>query len=291
MRDWEGFSPHSPEAYENYRQTLYGYERTPLNAVVESVDHEMDICRRERVTFDAVYANDRVVAYLHLPTSSQPPYQTVVWYPGSGAHQMSWDQYRKSYHDILKLLMRKGRAVVIPMYNNTYDRRIDTSSWDNYGLQTRNLVVQQAQDLARTIDYLETRADIDSSRLAYVGYVWGAIHGTRVLAYEERVKTGIFLYSAYCACTGQVHPSVDPARFAPFIKIPVLMINGKDAVGHTYEAAQRPMYNLLGTPEKDKKLILFPGGHTVPVDCRAQHDEAILDWLDKYLGPVTTIDP
>jgi hypothetical protein len=43
------------------------------------------------------------------------------------------------------------------------------------------------------------------------------------------------------------------------------------------------MYDLLGTPEKNKKLVLFESDHIPP------HNELvreILAWLDQYLGPV-----
>jgi dipeptidyl aminopeptidase/acylaminoacyl peptidase len=47
------------------------------------------------------------------------------------------------------------------------------------------------------------------------------------------------------------------------------------------------MFRLLGTPGKDKKLVLSDGGHGLP---NAERKETIrketLDWYDRYLGPV-----
>ena len=70
------------------------------------------------------------------------------------------------------------------------------------------------------------------------------------------------------------------------VKIPVLMINGRDSVCQPFDAAQKPLYDLLGTPEQHKKLILHPGGHTIPRAYREQQHQAISDWYDTYLGPV-----
>jgi eukaryotic-like serine/threonine-protein kinase len=124
--------------------------------------------------------------------------------------------------------------------------------------------------------------------IAYVGYGWGASIAPRMLAYESRIRAAVLLYGALCACSEKAHPSVDHARFAPFFKIPALLINGRDSIIQPYETDQKPLYDLLGTPEKDKKFIRFPGGHTIPWEYQQQYNQAIIDWLDTYLGPVVT---
>ena len=47
--------------------------------------------------------------------------------------------------------------------------------------------------------------------------------------------------------------------------------------------SQMPMYNLFGTPLKDKKIIVYEAGHRVP---RIELIKETLAWYDKYLGPV-----
>ena len=37
---------------------------------------------QEKITFDAAYDKDRVIAYLFLPRNTPPPYQTVIYFPG-----------------------------------------------------------------------------------------------------------------------------------------------------------------------------------------------------------------
>jgi hypothetical protein len=51
----------------------------------------------------------------------------------------------------------------------------------------------------------------------------------------------------------------------------------------SYETSQRPFLEILGTPDEHKKHVLFDGGHFAP---RHEVMKEILDWLDRYLGPV-----
>ncbi len=45
------------------------------------------------------------------------------------------------------------------------------------------------------------------------------------------------------------------------------------------------MFNMLGTPLKDKQHIVLETPHDV-TEQRPQLVKAVLDWLDRYLGPV-----
>ena len=67
------------------------------------------------------------------------------------------------------------------------------------------------------------------------------------------------------------------------VRIPVLMLNGRYDHFFPVESSQIPLFRLLGTPEKDKKHVLYETGHAPP---RKEFIRESLDWLDKYLGPV-----
>jgi hypothetical protein len=49
------------------------------------------------------------------------------------------------------------------------------------------------------------------------------------------------------------------------------------------ETCLEPFHRLLGTPEKDKRLVITDSGHVVP---RNELIKETLDRLDRYLGPV-----
>ena len=61
------------------------------------------------------------------------------------------------------------------------------------------------------------------------------------------------------------------------------MINGRYDHFFPVETSQKPFLKLLGTPDADKKYVLYETGHAPP---RKEVIRESLDWLDKYLGPV-----
>jgi dienelactone hydrolase len=67
---------------------------------------------------------------------------------------------------------------------------------------------EQANDLQRSIDYLETRGDIDT-KLAFFGISWGGIQGSIMLALEERFQVAVLL-----TCVPRVSKD-SPARNMP----------------------------------------------------------------------------
>ena len=280
-RDLSHFVPVSDEVFRSYIDSWYRYDAMELNAKVESADRKLDYCRRERISFDATYPNERVIAYLYLPDKASPPYQTVVWFPGGEARNSPWTDQSHA-HEMTTILL-SGRALIVPIYKGTYERRLERI-YPPDSVQSRNLYVQESQDMRRAIDYLCTRDDIDAAKLAYVGLSWGAQMGSVMIATESRLKTGILLLGGICAC--KRHPASDPANFAPRVTIPMLMLNGREDTIFPLDTAQKPLFNLLGTPPGHKQHILFPGGHSIAWECRDQYHKAIVDWLDQYLGKV-----
>ena len=99
---------------------------------------------------------------------------------------------------------------------------------------------------------------------------------------EKRFQVAI-LWLGGCD-TLRVLPEADPMNFAPRVKVPVLMVNGREDFDLPYATAQVPMFRMLGTPAADKRHAVLAGGHLPP---RPQDVyKEILDWLDRYLGPV-----
>ena len=76
---------------------------------------------------------------------------------------------------------------------------------------------------------------------------------------------------------------ISPAMPKKPSPIPVLMINGRYDFFFPLETSQRPLYELLGTPEEHKRWVVYDGGHAVP---RTKFIEESLAWLDEYLGVV-----
>jgi hypothetical protein len=63
------------------------------------------------------------------------------------------------------------------------------------------------------------------------------------------------------------------------------MLNGRDDFLFDLELNQKPLFRRLGTKEPHKKHVLYDGGHRNLVT-RPDLIGEMLDWFDKYLGPV-----
>jgi hypothetical protein len=62
------------------------------------------------------------------------------------------------------------------------------------------------------------------------------------------------------------------------------MLNGRYDLIIPYETNAKPMFDFLGTPDEDKVQIVFETDHSFP---RNEMIRECLDFLDRYLGPVT----
>jgi cephalosporin-C deacetylase-like acetyl esterase len=276
------FKPASMETVQNYIDTLYQYDKTPLNSFVESTK-DLGYCILKRVSYDASYP-ERISAVLLLPKNAEPPYQTCVWFPGSDAVRSEWKGELKTEQI---LMVKSGRAVLIPFYQATYNRRIEDNKLYQMTIAARNINVQRALDLRRSIDFIEWREDLDAENIAYVGFSWGASIGPVMMAIEDRIKTGVYLLGGLCGCYR--HPAYDAANFTRFVKAPVIMLNGRDDSTHA-NGSQDYFYNTLGTAKKDKKHVRYPGGHSISWEFRDEYNKTILDWLDRYLGSVELLE-
>jgi dienelactone hydrolase len=134
-----------------------------------------------------------------------------------------------------------------------------------------------ARDLARSIDYLESREDMDTDRLAFYGVSWGGVMGTILPAVEPRIKVNV-LYVAGLLFQRSL-PEVDQINYVSRVTAPTIMINGEFDFFFPVETSQKPLYDLLGAPEQDKKYVVHPGSHAVP---RSELIKETLAWLDRY---------
>lgn len=279
VRDFSKERPVPDQVFAIYRR-LYDYDRTPLNVVVEEADSSGADWIRERIAFDAAYG-ERMFAYLFTPKRGTPPFQTVVYFPGSNAiHTRS--SLNLSGVRVFDFILKSGRAVIHPIYKSTYERgdslRSDYADASNF---YKEHVIAWVKDFRRSIDYLETRADIDTTAFAYYGVSWGGYLGGLIPALEPRLKASVLYVAGLENQQGQ--PEVEPINYLPRITIPVLMLNGKYDHYFPEETSQRPFFELLGTPADRKRWVVYEGGHFVP---RTQLITETLDWLDTYLGPV-----
>ena len=277
-RDYAQEKPVPDAVFDGYRH-VYDYDHRPLNAKIESRDTTQEEWNMERVSFDAAYGGERVGAVILLPKHPNGPLQPIVQYQGSG---VIFEDHVTRSDLVLEFLAQNGRAFILPILKSTFERRDSlTSDLPDSSIFWRQHVIMWVQDIQRTLDYLSTRPDMDTTRFGYFGFSWGSNMAPINLAVDQRFKAAVLYVAGLTMERGR--PEVDPLNFLPRVKQPVLMLNGKYDFFFPLELAQKPFFQLLGTPAEQKKWIVYEGGHDVP---RTALISETLAWFDKYLGPV-----
>jgi len=286
LRDFAKETPASDTEFAIYKR-MYTYDPLPLNAGIVATD-EFEHWTRERVEFDLPYG-ERGAAILYIPNNAAPPYEVVLYWPGASAFWMQSidDDYLRPFDFII----RSGRVVAQPIFKGTYDRddedfsvvdedAIWGSDGDTAGKLYLDYQIKWVQEMSRTIDYLETRDDIDTDRLGYNGFSWGGTAASIALAVESRINAAVLNVGGLDDKWGY-QPEGDAFNFVTRVRTPVLMINGEFDTVFPLETSQKPMFELLGTDPAHKKLYVTSAAHFVP------RDELIretLSWYDRYLS-------
>jgi dienelactone hydrolase len=280
-RNYAELQPVSDDIFEIYRHQ-FQYDDLALNANREFRDESPEDWIIEKFSFDAAYENERMIAYLFLPKNAEPPYQTMIFYPGSYAVNNSTfpDAF---FHYFCDFLMKNGIAAVMPVYKSTYERR-GTMPRNNHAPNESHLfteyLIKWIKDLSRTIDYLATRPDFDAGKIGLYTHSWGGVIGAYIPAIEDRVRLCVHVLGGFW---GQALPEADQINYLPRVTVPVLMMNGRYDMTFPFDEEVKPYFDFLGTPENDKVLKVYESDHWVP---KNEMIRETLDWLEKYFGPV-----
>ena len=272
---------YAPVDRDTFRQLLehYRYDRRPANPrVTDTVD--TPAWTRERVWIDGP-DTDSILLYFYAPKSATPPYQTLVYVPGSGVFccqslptEMEW---------AIGPTIQAGRAVLAVVLKGMVERGFEPGfqSPEPSSVAFRDLMVQHATELRLGIDYIETRDDVDMDKLAYVGLSFGAGSRLGFSAVDDRYKAVVYIGGGIDERVKPTLPEADNVNFAPYVSVPKILINGRNDEEHPWFTRALPLWNLLAEP---KELVLVDGGgHVVPLEVRIP---AINDFLDRTLGPV-----
>jgi len=271
----------SDDIFQVYK-SQYHYDRSPLEARVEATDVSPEYWKVETISYNSVKEDERIVTYLFIPKNVKPPCQTVVYFPGGGV--LGHPTSDSIQINIVDFIIMSGRAVAYPVYKGTHERSAGfempiagTQKYVDYEIQLVN-------EVQRTLDYLETRNDINLDKIAFWGYSWGARLGPTILAVEDRFQLGLFLSGGLWV--RKIQPVINEALFAPRVKVPVLMVNGKYDYDFQLGTGQKALFDLLGTKAEDKEHFVLESGHNVFATHREQATRKVLEWLDRYLGRV-----
>jgi dienelactone hydrolase len=271
------------------RQFFFAYDK---RLELDAVERELEAPQGMRCTafeFQSTHGQ-RVPGRLWTPARGGP-FPLVVIQHGTGGHKNElyisgpaayWGQnsgWAVLAIDAPRHGERSGGAVLdIPT--------LWSSAWG-----VRDHQVQLAQDLMRTLDYAETKSELDLSRVGYLGLSMGTIFGVAFVALDSRVGSAVFAIGGSVTAArlkefsrasddeiALVESLVDPTHFAPLISPrPVLMICGRqDDIAPP--AACQKLFDALGEP---KRIEWYDGGH---VDMRGSEFKLIRQFFSETLG-------
>lgn len=278
VQEFTAVEPSSDEAFETAR-SFYTYDADlPLAARVDSARQTESGMRVEWVSVDTPYG-ERLPIRLHIPIDAEPPYSSVVFFPGSNVLRSP------EIEDIdlvpLDFIVRSGRVLIEPVYDGAFQRN-DGRTLQRWGgtASQRELLRHWVQDLGRTIDYLDTRDDMDAQRVAYMGLSLGAVLAPQLLAYEPRFA-GIVLYSGGFGRASSQATIDRQTRLAGRVEAPVLMLVGRDDIVSPLEPHKTAFLRSFGAPDDEKVLRAFDAGHW-PLPMNDVIRETI-DFLERFV--------
>jgi len=281
-RDLRNEEPVSDEVFKIYKG-LYAYDSMPLNAEIVSVD-EFKHWTRERVAFDLPYG-ERGGALLYIPNNIEPPFEPVIFWGGAGV--LIWQSVEEEHTEMFDFLVRDGRVVALPIFNGAYDREdsdigstLTSIEAHSTGTKYRDLQIKWVKELSRTIDYLETRDDVEIDKIGYYGMSWGGAEAPIVLAVEERFDAAVLNVGGLIDEL-EFLPEVDGFNFVHHVRTPTLMLNGEYDTIYPLESSQKPMFDFLGTDPEHKKHYVTAASHFFPRDVLIRESMA---WFDRYLS-------
>jgi len=237
--------------------------------------------------------NVRVPGYLGIPKTGSPPYPCVLQIHGLTGMKSGWwmDDFFTWGGLITKELISAGYAVLAldaeyhgeRMANNDYESVGDMvyrRGWYNTFCQS---LIQSTVDYRRALDYLATRAEIDSSRTGIIGSSMGGMMTFILTAVEPRIKvsaasvTWTIDIEDVIIRKGYTASYIAPYNFAGRTgQRPFLMMMGRSDRLYTNEEAEQ-LYKLIDGPVKN--LIFYDSGHRLP----KEYGSDAVRWFQKHL--------
>ncbi|HJQ25886.1 MAG TPA: protein kinase [Blastocatellia bacterium] len=257
---------------------LYDYQRSPLDAEIVEVA-ETEAWRREKIAFNGA-GGERAMAYLYLPKNFQRPLQVVHLLPAADVSTRA-RSLPESMEINFASLVKSGRALFAVVQKGFIgrDRPASTTAVQYGSAEYRDQVMADLIDLRRGLDYLETRQDIDRSRIAMIGPSGGLLK-LLMPAVETRYRSVIYTGTGLRKDYLQLLPEINPVNFVAHIRAPKLLLHGRYDEADPLMTQGEPLFRLLGEP---KRRIIYDAGHIPPPETMFP---AINAWLDETMGAV-----
>ncbi|MFC2168874.1 alpha/beta hydrolase family protein [Acidobacteriota bacterium] len=233
-----------------------------------------------------------VPAYFAVPKNVAPPFPCVLQLHGMTLSKEQWWE-NNSWHrgsPLSPKFLAEGFAVLAIDYPYHGDRSIfnDFESVSrmlfrqNRIYKFRNMVIDGVIDSRKALDYLESRKEIDSTRLGVIGSSLGGTMSLILTGVDSRIKvTAVLVSPALMHPIFEGQPDISAIAPYNFIRAfdgqPLLMLMGQnDDFNYTVAEAQS-LFDLV--QGKSKELIFYDCGHRLPEEYAKQ----AIGWFTTHL--------
>ena len=171
-------STNTPTTQDIYAENihLFDYDMGSEVQITENAVQQEDGYTVHDISYPSPKGGD-VPAYLVIPDGSGPFAGILLMHGSSGS--------RESLLPLAKDLVHTG-AVVMTVSGPA--ARTPGHEWISFTPRDRDEQIQLIIDLRRGVDVLIQQPNVDSARLGYIGYSYGAAMGGLVAGVEHRIK-------------------------------------------------------------------------------------------------------
>ena len=256
----------------------YDYEKRPLDPQIEK--QETPEWTRERITFNGA-DGERAIAYLYLPKNFPGPFQVIHYLP-PGDVEIGQRSATQAAEQGLGAQVKLGRAVFVVIIKGYIERLLPEGYVEPDPTKAEYLdkIVNRITDLRRGLDYLETRNDIDSKKIALFGMSSGARVGLIQAAVERRYAAVFLAGSGVRKAYAQNIAEANIINFASHIRGPIMLLHGKYDDNLSLKREAEPLFKILPEP---KQMVTYEGGHVPPLDLLVK---TMNSFFDQTMGPV-----
>ena len=280
IRDFDKEENVSDEIFLYYK-SQFDFEDYPMEVLLEDIQTPEKGYKIERFEMDTPYKSDeKLFGFIIYSLKFKDYLKPIIDHPSAGALFDKTTNWLKKYSiRDNKFLLDEGYAVILPVYHSTLSRKRTIDSWwPNKSEEYKQSILKIGKDFKRVIDYIESRKEFDISKLSYQGYSWGSVSSNYLLAIDDRVKSAAIFVGGLMLQKSK--KEIEPHIYLRRIKIPVLHIVGKSDGVFDHEKSFKPWNKLIGTPAKDKKIVILENiGHGLPKDTIIKYQ---LELLKKY---------
>ncbi|MCC5931805.1 MAG: acetylxylan esterase [Cyclobacteriaceae bacterium] len=275
-----------PGALQYHQRDVYAYDKSMPLLDTAMVSTENEKFTSFHVSFQSVN-HKRVTALLSIPKGIDGPWPVLILLHGLGDRKTV--DYIQAGHDFY---IGQGYAVFRPDLDNHGDRQTDKFSFSltsKTRYRSREIIRQSVVDLQRSLDYLESRENIDMQRTGFFGISLGGIIGTVFCAIDKRLKVPVIALAggqlnlmygsdALSNETSTFLETIDPILFVKEIHPrPLLMINAEN------DEVVPPITSklLFSQAKKPKEIIWYDAKHrNIPLLEAYQEG---LNWFQKHM--------